>query len=71
MNQPKRDRVSPHTKRTPFLANGLCQTNNGRLSSCIVSLADVTVEAACRGNVNDGAVFALVGLCAIVGFSGT
>ena len=45
LNQAERDGVSTDTEQTPFLAQGLGETDDGRFGRGVVRLPDVTVKA--------------------------
>jgi hypothetical protein len=62
MHEPKGNCIGAHAIHAPLLRDGLCDAKDGGLRSCIVHLADVTVEARGGGDIDDGAVFAGFGL---------
>lgn len=62
VNQTKGDSVGTNTERTPLLGDGLCETNNSRLRSSVVGLANISVQARGGGDIDDGAVLTLFGL---------
>lgn len=62
MNQPVRHGIRTHAERPPFFRDGLRETDHSGFGSGVVGLADVPVQAAGGGDVDDGAVFLLVWL---------
>ena len=56
MDETESDGVGANTERTPLLGNGFGQANNCSLSSGIVGLTDISVEAGDRRDVGDGTV---------------
>ena len=56
VDKAKGDGVGTNTERTPFLGEGFGKTNNCRLSSSIVSLANVSMKTRDRRDVDDGTV---------------
>jgi hypothetical protein len=56
VDETKGDGVGTNTERTPLLGEGFGKTNNCRLGSSIVSLANVSVKTRDRRNVDDGTV---------------
>ena len=56
MDETEGDDVGTNTERTPLLGEGFGKTNNRGLGSSVVCLANVSVKARDRGNVDDGTV---------------
>ena len=56
MDETEGDGVGADTKRTPLLGDGFGQANNCSLSSGIVGLTNVSVEAGDRRDIGDGTV---------------
>jgi hypothetical protein len=50
------DSVGTNTERTPLLGEGFGKTNDCRLCSSIVGLANVSMKTRGRGNVDNGTV---------------
>lgn len=56
----KRDRIGTHSVGgSPFFGNGFCETGHAGFGEGVVGLACVAVEARGRGDVDDGAGFAV------------
>jgi hypothetical protein len=62
LNETEGNSVCADAEGAPFFCNGLGEADDSCFGGCIVGLADVAVEARCRGDVDDRPIFGPVRL---------